>query len=88
MLSFAPTVYLLCFIGSALCAYLLVSAFRRSSEKLLLWSAICFCLLAFNNLLVFLDIIVLPDWNLTALRTLTSLAAVSALIYAFVWEIE
>ena len=88
MLSFAATVYLLCFIGSALCAYLLVSAFRRRGEQLLLWSAICFCLLAVNNLLVFVDIIVLPDVNLTALRALTSLAAVSALLYAFIWEIE
>jgi hypothetical protein len=88
MHSFAATVYLLCFIGSALCAYLLVSGFRRSNEKLLLWSAVCFCLLAVNNLLVFLDIIVLPDLNLTPLRSLTSLAAVSVLLYGFVWEIE
>ena len=88
MLSFAATVYLLCFIGSALCAYLLVTAFRRSSEKLLLWSAICFCLLAVNNLLVCLDILVLRDLDLTALRSLTSLAAVAVLLYGFVWEIE
>jgi hypothetical protein len=88
MVSFAAVVYLLCFIGSALCAYLLVSAFRRSNEKLLLWSAICFCLLAVNNLLVFVDIIVLPEVSLTAFRSLTSLAAVSVLLYGFVWEIE
>jgi hypothetical protein len=88
MLSFEATVYLLCFLGSGLCAYLLVSAFRRSREKLLLWSAICFCFLALNSLLVFLDIIVLPDFNLTVLRSLTSLAAVSVLLYGFVWEIE
>ena len=88
MLSFAATVYLLCFVGSALCAYLLVSAFRRSGEKLLLWSAICFCLLAVNNLLVCLDILVLPDVDLTVLRSLTSFAAVVVLLYGFVWEIE
>ena len=88
MHSFAATVYLLCFIGSALCAYLLVSAFRRSSERLLLWSALCFCLLAVNNLLVFVDIIVLPEVNLTVLRSLTSVTAVSLLLYGFIWEIE
>ena len=88
MHSFAATMYLLCFIGSALCACLLVRAFHRSSEKLLLWSAICFCLLAANNLLVFVDIIVLPEVNLTALRAVTSLAAVSVLLYGFIWEIE
>ena len=88
MLSFEAVVYLLCFIGSSLCAYLLVSGFLRSSEKLLLWSAVCFCLLALNNLLVFLDIIILPDLNLTFWRSLTSLAAVSVLLYGFIWEIE
>lgn len=88
MLSFEAIVYVLCFIGSSLCAYLLVGAFRRSREKLLLWSATCFCLLALNNLLVFTDIIVFPEIDLTLWRSLTSLAAVSALIYGFVWEIE
>jgi len=65
-----------------------VSAFRRSSERLLLWSALCFCLLAVNNLLVFVDIIVLPEVNLTVLRSLTSVTAVSLLLYGFIWEIE
>jgi hypothetical protein len=88
MLSFGAIVYFLCFLGSGLCAYLLVSAFRRSNEKLLLWSAICFCLLAVNNLLVFVDIIVFPEVDLTVWRSLTSVSAVSALIYGFVWEIE
>jgi len=88
MLSFGAIVYLLSFVGSSLCAYLLVSAFLRSREKLLLWSAICFCLLALNNLLVFLDIIILPNLNLTFWRSLTSLAAVSVLLYGFIWEIE
>jgi hypothetical protein len=88
MHSFAATVYLLCFVASGLCAYLLVSGFRRSNERLLLWSAICFCLLAVNNLLLFLDIIVLPEVNLTALRSLSALAAVSVLLYGFIWEIE
>jgi hypothetical protein len=88
MLSFEAIVYRLCFVGSVLCAYLLVRAFLRSREKLLLWSAICFCLLAVNNLLVFLDIIILPDLNLTCWRSLTSLTAVSVLLYGFIWEIE
>ena len=86
MFSFEAIVYLLCFGSSALCAFLLVNAFRRQREKLLLWSSICFCLLALNNLLVFVDIILLPDINLSPLRALTALAAISILLYGFVWE--
>lgn len=88
MSSFEAAVYFLCFASSGLCAYLLVAAFARRREKLLLWSAICFCLLAVNNLLVFVDIVVLPNVDLTGWRSLAALLAVSALIYGFVWEIE
>ena len=87
-MSFAAIVYFLCFASSTLCAYLLVSAFRRRREKLLIWSAACFCLLALNNLLVFVDIVVLPEIDLTAARLATSLAAAMVLLYGFIWEIE
>jgi hypothetical protein len=88
MVEFGAIVYFLCFIASSLCASLLVSAYLRGRERLLLWSAICFCFLAINNLLVFVDIIVFPDLNLVSLRSLTSLTAVAVLLYGFIWEIE
>lgn len=88
MPGFEALLYLLCFFSSGLCGYLLVVAFRRNRERLLLWSAICFCLLALNNLLVFIDIILLPDVDLSLARSLTSLAAVAVLLYGFVWELE
>lgn len=88
MLEFGAVVYFLCFAASAVCAYLLVSAFRRGRERLLLWSAICFCLLALNNLLLFIDLVLLPGLDLILFRSLTSVAAVAVLLYGFVWEIE
>ena len=88
MITFEAIVYFLCFLGSTLCFYLLLSGFRRQRERLLLWSSLCFGLLALNNLLVFTDIIVLPDANLLPFRSLTALAAVALLLYGFIWEIE
>jgi hypothetical protein len=88
MSSFGAVVYALCFVSSSLCAYLLMAAFKRSKENLLLWSGLCFCLLGLNNLLVFVDIVLLPDIDLALWRSLTALAAVAVLIYGFVWEIE
>jgi hypothetical protein len=81
-------IYLLCFFSSSLCTYLLARSFSRTRERLLLWSGICFVLLSLNNLLVFIDIILLPEIDLTAARSLTSLAAVCTLLYGFVWEID
>jgi hypothetical protein len=53
-----------------------------------LWSGLCFCFLALNNFLVFVDIVLLPDIDLTVLRLVTALAAIAVLLYGFVWEIE
>lgn len=85
-MSEAAAVYFLCFGTSAVCAGLLVSSYRRNSAPLLLYSAICFVMLALNNLFVVLDILVLPSINLLPLRRLTSLAAVSVLLFGFIWE--
>jgi hypothetical protein len=87
-MSFGAVVYLLCFLSSALCGYLLVSGYLRRRERLLMWSATCFCLLAANNLLVFIDIILLPGIDLTLMRSLIALAAIGVLIYGFIWELD
>jgi len=79
-------IYLLCVITSLLCAYLLARAYRRSHAKLLMWSSVCFGLLAVNNFLLAVDILLLPDIDLIPLRILTALAAVGVQLYAFIWE--
>jgi Family of unknown function (DUF5985) len=87
--SLPAMVYALCFVTSAVCGWLLVRSFRRNRSRLLLWSAACFVLLAVNNLLVVLDLVFLPpDIDLTPLRAASSLAAVSVLLFGFIWELD
>ncbi|MFC1456478.1 DUF5985 family protein [Microvirga arabica] len=88
MLSFQTIIYSLCLLTSAGCAILLVRSYRQTRAKLLLWSALCFVLLAVNNLLVVIDLIVLPSVDLVPLRNLAALAAVSVLLFGFIWETE
>jgi hypothetical protein len=83
---FEAAVYVLCFVTSATCAGLLLSSYLRHRQRLLLWSALCFCMLAVNSFLVFIDLILLPAIDLLPLRQLTTLLAVSLLLYAFIWE--
>lgn len=86
---FPTTVYVLCFVTSSACALLLARNFRRSGAQLLFWSALSFLFLAANNFLVLLDIIVLEDaLSLQLLRLLASLAAVSVLLFGFIWRLE
>ena len=85
---FPTAVYLLCFVTSSACALLLARAFRRSRARLLLWSALCFTLLAANNLLVVIDLILLPDVNFSMARIVLALGAVSVLLFGLAWDVE
>jgi len=82
------TVYALCLLTSIGCAALLLRAWRANGSRLLLYSALCFGLLALNNLFVVLDMVVLMKQDLTMLRQLSTLAALAVLLYGFVWEAE
>ena len=86
--SFPTAVYVLCFLTSAACAVLLARSYWRTSARLPLWSALCFIFLAANNLLLIVDLVVLPDWDLTLIRLLLSLAAVVVLLVGFIWNAE
>ena len=83
---FPALVYTLCFATSTLCAYLLGRSFRRSRSRLLLWSALCFALLAAANFVVVLDMLVFPDADLRPVRLWLSLAAVAVLLFGFIWD--
>ena len=85
---FPAPVYLLCFLTSTACALLLLRSYRTGGARLLLWSGLCFLLLAGNNLAVVLDLLVLPDFDFRLLRMLLALSAVSILLFGFVWDLE
>jgi hypothetical protein len=81
-------VYVLCFLTSSACAWLLVRNYRRTRARLLLWSAVCFLLLAANNFVVILDMLVLPWVDLRFVRLWFSLGAVAVLLFGFIWDLE
>lgn len=85
---FPATVYVLCFLTSAACAWLLGRSYRSNGTPLLLWSSICFGFLAANNLVLVVDLLVFPYLDLRLARLLLSLAAVISLIWGFVWQLE
>ena len=87
MPDFFPTlVYSLCFGTSAICAGLLIRSYIRTRTDLLLWSAACFVLLAANNFVVIVDILILPERDFRLFRLALSLAAVMVLLFGFVWN--
>lgn len=86
---FPTAVYLLCFATSSACAFLLLRNYRRTGARLLMWSAWCFILLAANNMLVVVDLVLLPAAvTLQLPRVALSLAAVAVLLFGFIWDME
>jgi hypothetical protein len=82
----AAAVYLLCALTSVGCAALLIRGYRRSPTRLALWTSACFALLAVNNVLLFLDRVVLPDIDLGMVRKLTAIAGLAVLVFGLIWE--
>ncbi len=79
-------VYLLCTATCIVCAVLLWRGFYRSRARLLRWSAWCFVGLAINNVLLFLDMIVFPQVDLSLARDVTCAMAVAVLLIGLIWD--
>ncbi len=82
----AAIVYILCCITSFICAGLLWRAHRRSPTRLLFWSAWCFVGLALNNVLLIVDIFVVPAVDLSIARDLVSLSSFGVLLFGLIWD--
>ncbi|MES2626134.1 MAG: DUF5985 family protein [Pseudomonadota bacterium] len=84
-----PIVYILGALTTLLCAFLLLRGYSQGREKLLLWSGLCFVGLTVNNVLLFVDLVVLPaSSDLYVLRLSTAALAMLILLYGLVWESE
>jgi hypothetical protein len=82
-------VYGLCLLASLLCAGLLARAWAKARTRLLLWTAVSFAFLALNNLLLVVDLVLLPtQTSLWWPRQIALIAAIGVLVYAFIWEVD
>jgi hypothetical protein len=67
---------------------LLLKSYARSRYRLLLWSGLCFAGLTLNNLLLVLDKLVFPAFDLSVWRSAVALVAMCILLYGLIWEAE
>ena len=84
----AETVYILCALTGLICAALLARAYRRNPSRLLLYSAVCFAALALNSVLVVVDLMLLPQYDLRVLRIAVAVAGLLLLAWALTGERE
>ncbi len=83
----AAVVYILCMFLSFMCFVLLYKGYQQNKFRLLFWSAWGFLGFALNNLLLFIDLIVIPNGaDLSLVRTVPALIGMSTLVYGLVTE--
>jgi hypothetical protein len=89
MEAFKLVLFLLAIVTSLACTILLFRGYLQTSLRILMWSALCFVCLTVNNLLLFVDLVVLPqDVDLRVFRHGTALVGMLFLIYGFIHESE
>jgi hypothetical protein len=82
----APVVYFLGAMCSLLCAVLLLRQYGSSRHRLLLFSGLCFAGLTVANIVVYIDLAVLPDSDLHLWRWSITAASMTLLVVGLIWE--
>jgi hypothetical protein len=84
----ATIVYVLCALTAALCAVLLLQAWRRTRQRFLFWSGLCFVALTASNTLLVVDLVIVTDVSLFLWRTLAALVGLTLLLYGLIWTMD
>jgi hypothetical protein len=86
-MSYLPEmVYTLCALTALTCVVLLLRSYARTGVRLLLWAGICFVGLTLENVVLFLDMVVIQDIDLVLWRNGAALVGLLFLLYGLIWE--
>ena len=64
----------------------MLSHYRRRRDRILLWVVLAFFGLVVNNLLLFLDLVLVPALDLSLARGISAAAAVTLLLFGLIWD--
>jgi len=82
------SLFLLAALTCIACTAFLYRGWRRTGQRLLLWSTLCFVFLSVNNILLLVDLPLFTDVDLRPYRLAAALVGLGFLIYGFIWEAE
>ena len=78
---------MLCAVTSILCALLLLRGYRARRARLLFWASLCFGFLALNNVILYVDLVVMPTQiDLFWYRNTAAVAGMLVLVFGLAWE--
>ena len=85
----AEWVYILCGLSSVACAATLIRQYRKDRTRLLLFSCFAFVGLAMNNIVLVVDLVMMPGADIYGSLWRNSIGATSGglLLYGLIWEL-
>lgn len=78
-------VYILCAATCLLCTAMLFRGYSRSKVRLLFWSGLCFAGLMLDNMMMYVDVVVVPEVDLSVWRKLPGLVAMMMMLFGLIW---
>ena len=82
----AVLVYVLSALASLACTVMLLRGWIRTRERFLLWAGLCFGALVLNNVLLYVDLVIVPEIDLSVARSAVALAGISMLLFGLIWN--
>lgn len=79
-------VYALCAIASIVCFGLLFRSAVASKQRLIFWSAFCFFFLSIQNIILFIDLALISQIDLSFWRTSAGFIGCAGLLLSLLWE--
>jgi hypothetical protein len=79
-------VYLLCAATCLLCAMMLFRGYVQRHVRLLFWGSLCFVGLMLENVMLYVDVVMVPDVDLSIWRKVPGLIALTLLLFGLVWD--
>ena len=84
----AGSIYILGALTCLSCTVMLGRGYKRTRIRMLMWSGVFFAGLTVENVLLFFDLSVFPELDLTLWRHSATLLGLASLFLGFVWEGE
>ncbi len=84
----AEAIYLRCAGTSLIAAVLLIRQYRARRTALLFWSSIAFAGFTANNILVYVDLAIVPGTSLALVRSLVAMLSMMALVYGLTKDVR
>jgi hypothetical protein len=84
----AEVIYLLCAAASLTAAALLTRHYLTRRTPLLFWSSVAFAGLSVNNVLVYVDLAIVPAIDLALARAAIAMLSMVALVYGLTRELR